>query len=102
VRSDNQQQRCGSHDHTVASWHPSPAQQVCKGSNSPRGEQQVQHPEENECTWSDEENEQLCSAAKEHQEKGRTREGEHWRKKERGATTVATAQMPESREKCGE
>jgi biotin-(acetyl-CoA carboxylase) ligase len=74
---------------------------VCKGTDSPRGEQEVQHPEENECTWSDEENEQLCSAAKEHQEKGRTREGEHWRKKERGATTISLPPMPSARKEQG-
>ena len=75
---------------------------MCKGTDPPCGEQQVQHPEESERAWSDEENEQLCSATEEHQEKGGTKKGEHWRKKERRATTFATAQMPESREKCGE
>ena len=75
---------------------------MCKGTDSPRGEQEVQHPEESERAWSDEENEQRSSAAKEHQEKGRTNKGEHWRKKERGATTISLPPMPSSRKEQGE
>jgi hypothetical protein len=101
VRSGNQQQRRGNHDHTITSRHPSPAQKVRKSTDSPRGEQEVQHPEENECAWSDEENEQLCSATEEHQEKGGTNKGEHWRKKERGATTISLPPVANARKEQG-
>jgi hypothetical protein len=102
VRSGNQQQRCGSHDHTITSRHPSPAQQVCKGTDSPRGEQEVQHPEESERAWSDENDEQLCSATEEHQEQGRTNKGKNRRKKERCTTTVSLPPVSKSREEQGE
>jgi hypothetical protein len=39
VRSGNQQQRRGNHDHTITSRHPSPAQKVRKSTDSPRGEE---------------------------------------------------------------
>jgi hypothetical protein len=73
-----------------------------KRTNAPCGEKEIEHPKEEKGTWGDEENKQLRCSAEEHQQQGRANQRDSRGKEERRATTVATSEMSEPGEQCGE
>jgi hypothetical protein len=86
----DEQERCDDHYGTVARWKPRPVYDVCRCTNAPATDDQIQKGKRQECPRRHQDDEELRCAANQCEQEYCSNQGEEWCSEEGRLSTVAT------------
>ena len=89
---------CDHHNGSVAFRQSRPAHEMCRCAKTPSANDKVQQAKRQECSRSDQNDEELCCATNQREKEHRCKQGEEWRSEEGRLSTVATEPVSGARE----
>jgi hypothetical protein len=93
---------CDQHNGSVAFRQSRPAHEVGRCAKTPSANDKVQQAKRQECSRSDQNDEELWCSTNQREKEHRCKQGEEWRSKEGRLSTVATEPVPGAGEHRGE